>query len=146
MKKVLSLVLIFFIMGGIAMAGCPIQGSDISGTLANGSLFVTISSIGEIEIPFNTLPPGNAQKKADAVKQILQNYFDVRQALTTLPIDDPDRFTNPNLGFLFWSDANGIPQTPDTNNTHLTGRNCVINITVIGTGANTTIGASFSSP
>lgn len=141
----LSLVLLLG-TGGIAMAGCPVSGSNVSGTLANGSIQVTISSIGTITVPFSDLGQGSVQTKAAALQQILQNYFDVRQPLSSLPVDDPDRYINPDLPNIFWSDANGVPQIPETNNTHLTGRNCVIDITVVGSGANTTVGVNFSSP
>jgi hypothetical protein len=126
--------------------GCPIQSSNVSGVLANGSVIITITSIGVITVPFSDLPSGNAEKKRAALEQILQNYFDVRIPLSQLPSDDPDKFINPRRPELFWSDVDGIPQTPDSANTHYTSRNCKVTITVVGTGANTSVSTSFSTP
>lgn len=151
MKKLFLSFILFLLIGGTAMAGCPVSGSDITGTLANGSLFVTISSIGTIEIPFNTLPPGNNQSKAAEVERILQTYFDNRQLLTSIPTDDPDRFpvTRPDFPYLFWGDVDGNPAPPDVTDItgwYLISRNCVVTITVVGSGANTTVEVTFSSP
>jgi hypothetical protein len=53
------------------------------------------------------------QTKADAIQEFIQdNFLDFRQRLNTIPTDDPDRITDPNLPYLFW-DGPGSPGQTD---------------------------------
>lgn len=45
---------------------------------------------------------GNEDRVATALKDLLQADLDVRQVRNTLPLDDPDRTSNPNRPDLFW--------------------------------------------
>ncbi len=68
---------------------------------------------------YSDLRLGSNALKSDDMKVRLQNFLDVRQALSTLPDDDPDKTIDPERPDLFW-DPPGDP-TGD-----LVGRGCVI--------------------
>lgn len=74
----------------------------------------------------NTLP-GNGwnASRLERFRQIGQEFLDVRQLLTDLPADDPDKTTDPNKPSLFWGDADG---NPDPAGTHLIGRSAVLEV------------------
>jgi hypothetical protein len=93
-------------------------------------------------LDISDLGGGNIQAKAGRLQQILQGYFDVRIPLIELPVDDSDKFINPNRSDLFWSDIDGVPQS-GINATHLTGRNCKVTLTVTGSGANAIVTPTF---
>lgn len=46
--------------------------------------------------------PGQIANAEAVLKANFQNYFDYRQRLTSLPLDDPDRYADPAQPNLFW--------------------------------------------
>ncbi len=71
---------------------------------------------------------GTKEEMAVLWKAFLQDQLDFRQKLNTLPIDDPDRTTDPNKPWIFW-DGPGQP-----GNTDLVGRADVVE-SVVWTGS-----------
>lgn len=71
---------------------------------------------------------GSVTLQAEQVREVLQSWMQVRQALATLPEDDPDKGTNPAVGErLFWSDSEGNPvDTLPEGATHLTFQSCIV--------------------
>lgn len=53
--------------------------------------------------------PGNGfnANRLGKINEWLQAKIDHRQALTDLPLDDPDRLIDPDKPTLFWGDADG---------------------------------------
>jgi len=49
---------------------------------------------------------GNELKVAGVIKQLLQDSLDLTVARNTLPGDDPDKTTNPDLPWHFWAGGN----------------------------------------
>ncbi len=72
--------------------------------------------------------PGNRDAKAAALKQTLQDWLDVRQPISGLPVDDPDKTIDPARPDLFWDGSD------------LVGRGVLVaSVTVTGAGPSTEI-------
>jgi hypothetical protein len=98
---------------------------------------VTINSGGNIAVfNYDSLGNGSVLLKAGRLAEALQAMFDNRQALTSIPLDDPDRFANPDTPTLYWGDADGNPiASLQEGATHLISR-CVIVEDVFWDGVN----------
>lgn len=70
---------------------------------------LSVAANNTITIPFNQLPPGNRNAKAEALRKILQNFLDTRTPLDELPDDDPDKYTDPALPCHFWLEDEDNP-------------------------------------
>ena len=99
---------------------------------ANKNTSLQLNS-GSQTITFAGLGSGSNTTKAGRLQTALQNVFDVRQTLLSLPTDDPDKIVNPNKPYLFWSDSFGTPDGNIVTATHLTGRSCLAKVTWNGT-------------
>jgi hypothetical protein len=72
--------------------------------------------------------PGNRAAKAAALKIALQDWLDVRQPISGLPSDDPDKTTDPARPDLFWDNGD------------LVGRSVLVtSVTITGSGPSTAV-------
>lgn len=77
------------------------------------------------EVLYSQLRNGSDNLRAEQVRAVLQSFVDLRLRIDTLPLDDPDRGTDPGMRSLFWGDADGNPAN-GVDATHLIGRGCLI--------------------
>jgi len=56
---------------------------------------------------FANLANGSVAKKAAELEERLQARIDFKQALSGLPLDDPDRASDPSAAEIFWGDLDG---------------------------------------
>lgn len=56
---------------------------------------------------YANLANGSVAKKAAELEERLQARIDFKQALNSLPLDDPDRAIDPDAAGIFWSDLDG---------------------------------------
>jgi hypothetical protein len=125
MNKILAAVFLLGVLSGPA-AACT--GLIFYGVDANNNFTITLSS-GTQTILFTNLPVGSGSKKAAALEAAVQALFDNRLSLVSLPLDDPDKVTNPDLPNIFWSLADGTAELNPVLATHVTSRSCRVTIT-----------------
>lgn len=76
--------------------------------------------------------PGNRAAKEAALKVALQDWLDVRQPISDLPDDDPDKTTDPARPDLFWDGGD------------LVGRGVLVtDVTITGAGQNVEVSVSL---
>jgi len=54
---------------------------------------------------------GTIEENCEFIRVSLQQFLDTRQRKNDLPVDDPDRKTDPNRPNLYWGDEDGTPNS-----------------------------------
>lgn len=83
---------------------------------------------GDFCVFYADLDPGSRARRAEQLRGILQERMDVRQAIATLPLEDPDRFIDPDRGSQFWGQQDGTVSANQVDNTYLIGRCDVVDV------------------
>ena len=78
-----------------------IQLNEIEQGTGRKFMRICLSSNNCLTLYYNTLPNPKGQKQL-IIQSTFQDFFDVRQPISGLPLDDPDLTTDPNRKSLFY--------------------------------------------
>ncbi len=137
MKYILALL--FMLSASPAFALCA------SATAINTDSVTAILSGNERTFTYDALPNGSTAKRAESLEASIQGWIDVRQPLSSIPIDDPDKSIDPLLAKIFWADISGKRRILLSDNNYLVSRCADVTVGVIGNGKND-FSFSFSTP
>lgn len=139
MRYLVMLGCAVYFLGTAAASACSIQSTaqtedDPATTRVNEAGFtVVVSGVGTLRVAYADLVDGSAEQRAEDLRGRLQPAFDVRTPLLAVPVDDPDKLTDPDRGSLFYGSIEGTKDdgalTAATR--YLVGRSCVVTVTPI---------------
>lgn len=128
MKRLLSLfavalaVILFTAVPAQAVAVTVIS---IDERLAPGGEIVFNNGFALIEVPYAQFTTESCAFQARELEELLQDRSDDRVLLNGLTADDPDRYVDPGMATLFWSDIEGDASGASADKHWLTGRNVI---------------------
>lgn len=112
-----GLVMVFFASPALACIQSAISNADFT-EVCIGSICTRVQHAALIE--------RSPAKREEELRELLQRPYDRSIPITELPLDDPDRATDPNRGGLYWSDDRGDRNVAVIDKTHLWSRGCEI--------------------
>jgi hypothetical protein len=75
----------------------------------------------------------SGKKQEEELRELLQRPYEESIPITELPLDDPDRGTDPALDSIYWSNDRGDKTVELIDKTHLWSRSCEISVRWDGT-------------
>jgi hypothetical protein len=75
---------------------------------------------------FSDLTTSSKKQQEAEIEEIIQKWLTFTIPLSSLPLDDPDRFINPDQNRQFWSDADGNRVDEAIDATHYTSVACTV--------------------